>query len=161
MLVRRVVNFQFDFCLWQRLSQLHFWTHKRPEDHQNDSSHQYFGDHCESMPQPAERKQGEPKAHQRNDQLRILPFQPRRTMGTNKPSPRIGIEEERGSNFVRASRALRHGRFPLFALAPTVPRSLNRVNGTHDSLCRNADLTGSSLRASGTWRRASTVLCYR
>src|SRR5690242_10464453 len=112
------------------------------------------------MTHSAERKQGDPEARQREDKLRILPFQPRRAMRANEPPPSICIEDKRGHNFVGASRALRHGRFPPFALDPTVAHPFYCVNGTRDSLCliRTDPCRRRSLCASGTWRRASTVL---
>src|SRR5689334_7020229 len=96
------------------------------------------------MTQPAEGQQGHPEAYQRNNNLRILPFQSHRAMRTNKPPPGIRIKDKRGSNFLRASRALRHGQFPLRS---TVPRSFHRVNGTYDFLCRmRTDPVGAALQ---------------
>ena len=114
---------------------MQFRTHENHEDRYEDGFHQYFRDDRKSMTHSAERKQGEPEAHQRKDNLRILSFQPRRTMAADEPPSCIRIEHKRSNNFVLAGGALRHGRFPLSLFVPTVPRPLRRVNGTYDSLC--------------------------
>src|SRR5260370_14810707 len=106
--------------------------HKPRKHDYEDGHHQHFSNGRESMTHCPKRDYGQQEGRQRSNVAWILPFQPRRAMRTNKPSPLVHIQEKRGNNVMLANGARRHAGYPLslFRLLcrPSSTASMERRN---------------------------------
>src|SRR5260370_5037600 len=105
-------------------------TSRKHDD--EDGHHRHFSNGRESTTHCPKRNYGQQEGRQRSNVAWILPFQPRRAMRTNKPSPLVHIQEKRGNNVMLANGALRHAGYPLSLL-----RLLCRASSTASMERRN------------------------